>query len=235
MPLLRRGADGYCRLVTLERWQRITQWPLTIAALTFLIVYGWSVIANLGGSMARTADAVTWVIWAVFVVDYVVSLVLAPFRRRWFVHHFLDLLIVALPALRALRLLRLLTLFRVLQKGTGTALRGRVTLYVIASASLLVLIGALGVLDAEQNASGSNIRSFGNAIWWAFATITTVGYGDYYPVTLSGRFIAVGMMIAGVALIGSVTATIASWVVEQVSLERNRDEQAPEHVEPTNN
>ncbi|MGZ0712641.1 potassium channel family protein (plasmid) [Coraliomargarita sp. W4R53] len=55
------------------------------------------------------------------------------------------------------------------------------------------------------------------SLWWAFVTITTVGYGDYYPATTTGRLIAVGLMIGGIALIGVVTATLASWIVERVS------------------
>lgn len=105
----------------------------------------------------------------------------------------------------------------VLRRTAGTALRGQVTVYVAGSSAILVLIAALGVLDAEQNSQGANITSFGDAMWWAFVTITAVGYGDYYPVTDLGRMIAVGLMIAGIALIGSVTATLASWFVEKVA------------------
>lgn len=63
------------------------------------------------------------------------------------------------------------------------------------------------------------LAPFGDAIWWAFATITTVGYGDLAPVTLEGRAIAVGLMLSGIALLGVISATFASWIVEQVSAE----------------
>lgn len=78
-------------------------------------------------------------------------------------------------------------------------------------------MGALGVLDAEQNDPNANIKNFGDAIWWATTTITTVGYGDYYPVTLTGRLVAVGLMISGVAVVGVVTASLASWLVAQIN------------------
>lgn len=63
---------------------------------------------------------------------------------------------------------------------------------------------------------GANITSFGDAVWWTCVTISSVGYGDYYPVTGLGRLTAIGLMVAGIALLGSVTATIASWFVERI-------------------
>ena len=87
----------------------------------------------------------------------------------------------------------------------------------IPAAALLLLMGALAALDAERNATGSNIQTFGDALWWAASTITTVGYGDVTPISTTGRFIAVALMVGGIALLGTVTATIASWFVEQVN------------------
>jgi voltage-gated potassium channel len=210
----------YAPGMTLERWRRLSEWPLTAAAVLFLAVYGWSVIWDVRGRLGATADAITWIIWALFIVDYLVSLVLARPRGRWFVRHLPDLAIVLLPMLRPLRLLRLVTLVRVLDARAASALRGRLMLYVLAGSALVVLVGALGALDAEQNVPHANIRHFGDALWWAFETITTVGYGDYYPVTFTGRMIAVAMMIAGIGLIGSVTAAMASFIVERVRAEQ---------------
>jgi voltage-gated potassium channel len=151
---------------------------------------------------------------------------LARDRRRYFLRHLLDLLIVALPALRPLRLLRLVILFRVLNRRAAATLRGRVPLYVTVSASTLVVCAALAVLDAERGAAGANIKSFGNALWWAVVTVTTVGYGDHFPVTLQGRFVAVGLMIGGVALIGVVTASFAAWFIDRVRDEEEENEAA---------
>ena len=94
-------------------------------------------------------------------------------------------------------------------------LRGRVVVYTVGATVLTVFIAALAVLDAEQGTGA--IRTFGDALWWAFVTITTVGYGDLYPVTPLGRIVAAGLMVGGIALIGVVTATLASWIVERVA------------------
>lgn len=203
--------------MTIERWRRLTEWPTLAAAVVFLAAYSIQVIANLPESEGIWAEVLVWVAWAMFVVDYAGQLILAPDRGRWFVRNLHELAILALPALRPLRLLRLVTFLRVVHNKAGAALRGRLLLYVVGSAGMIVYCAALAVEDVEQNEPGSNIRSFGDAIWWALETITTVGYGDHYPITIVGRFVAAGLMIAGIAVLGVVTASIAAWLVESVS------------------
>lgn len=203
--------------MTLERWRRLTEWPLTGVAALFLFAYAWEVIADLQGAALVTAEAVIWITWGVFLADYIVCLVLAPHRWRWFYTHLWDLAIVVLPMLRPLRLLRLVTILAILQRTAGAAFRGRVLLYVLGAGGLLVFTAALAALDEERHAAGAHIRTFGDAIWWAFETISTVGYGDYTPVTQIGRMVAVGLMIGGIAMLGIVTATLASWIVERVA------------------
>jgi voltage-gated potassium channel len=203
--------------MTQARWRSITEWPLTVAAVVFLAAYATEVIGDLHGASAIALNTVINVTWIAFIIDYLVLLALAQQRGRWFSRHLLDLAIIALPILRPLRLLRLITLLRVLQRAAGSAVRGRVILYVAASTALLVFTAALAELDTERGAPGANIETFGDALWWAWVTITTVGYGDLYPVTAVGRLIAVAVMLGGIALIGVVTATIASWIIERVS------------------
>ena len=118
-----------------------------------------------------------------------------------------------------------MTLVSIMQRSAGTALRGRITLYTAGSASLLIFTSALATLDAERHEPGTSIRTFGQALWWALTTITTIGYGDTVPVSTEGRFIAALLMIGGVALIGVVTATLASWIVSLVE-EENAEQEA---------
>lgn len=207
-----------------QRWNDLVELPLVGVALIFIGAYAWDVIGDLKGEMDSVAQTVIWVTWAVFVVDFVVRLVLAERRWHWFYTHLFDFLIVALPVLRPLRLLRLVVLWTVLQRVATATLRGRVLMYVLSSASLLILIAALAVLDVERHAPQAQIHDFGEALWWAFVTITTVGYGDLTPVTAGGRLVAVGLMIAGVALLGVVTATLASWLVSKVAVADEKED-----------
>ncbi|MDR3661202.1 MAG: potassium channel family protein [Mycobacterium sp.] len=203
----------------LTKWDHRAEWALAAVALVFLAAYSIEVLVQPRGFAQHLLDIVTFLTWAVFAVDYFARLYLAPDRRKWFLHHLIDLAVVLLPLLRPLRLIRLVVLVTALQEAIGNAIRGRVVIYTVSGAILLVYVGALAELEAERAAAGSHITNFGDAVWWAITTITTVGYGDIYPVTTTGRVIAVLMMIGGISLVGSITATIASWVIQSVSVE----------------
>lgn len=197
----------------------MTEWPLTVLALVFLLAYSWEVLARTHVSLCETTINV---IWIVFIIDYVVSISLAHDRKTWFKNNLLLLVSIMLPIFRPLRLLRLVAVLNVLNRTSGMAVRGRITFYVCSSVILLIYVGSLAELDVERNAPGATITDFGKAIWWAFVTTTTVGYGDMSPVTWQGKCIAVGLMIAGIALISVITATLASWIVDRVSDEADK-------------
>lgn len=201
----------------LARWEARTDIPLTILAAAYLGVYAVQVLATRPGQGLWTGlDVALWAVWGVFVVDYFVRVTLAR-RRLWFVaRHPIDLLIVLAPFFRFLRLLRLLSAVATLGRVMRDDLRGRVGTYLIATVSLLSFVAALGVYEAERDAPEASITTFGDALWWVLTTITTVGYGDRYPVTVEGRLVAAGLMIAGIAVLGTVTAAIATWFLEQV-------------------
>jgi voltage-gated potassium channel len=96
----------------------------------------------------------------------------------------------------------------------------------------LVYVASLAVLESERNQPGAHIHTFGQALWWSVTTITTVGYGDLTPVTPTGRLIAVLLLIGGISLVGSITATLASWVVQRVADENvNKQAATAAHVD----
>ena len=124
------------------------------------------------------------------------------FKSRW-----LDVLAVALPVLRPLRLLRLVVVLSALQRFVGHSLRGRIAIYVDRIDRAHVVRRRLGgPRRGAQERRDANITNFGDAIWWVMTTLSTVGYGDHYPVTTTGRCVAVALMVVGVALLGVVTA-----------------------------
>lgn len=202
--------------MTQQRYRDLAEWPLMATALVFLAAYACQVIGRVEGGGAMWLEAVMWATWGIFAVDYAANLWLAKDRWNWFIRNLHELLIVALPLFRPLRLLRLVTLLSVLHRTIGETLRGRVVTYVAGSAALLVFVGALAVLDVEQSAPDAKIATFGDALWWGITTITTVGYGDMYPVTPIGRLVAAALMMSGIAVLGVVTASIASWLVQRV-------------------
>jgi voltage-gated potassium channel len=208
----------------LDSWERRTEWPLAAVAIVFLAAYAVDVLVQPRGAADLAVEVVTAASWVVFAVDYVVRLALATDRWRWFYRHLFDLAIVLLPLLRPLRLVRLVILIAALQRAVGHAIRGPVVIYTISAAVLLVFVASLAVLESERSAPDAHITTFGAAVWWAITTITTVGYGDLTPVTGTGRVIAVLLMIGGISLVGSITATLASWIVQRVADEQSAEE-----------
>jgi hypothetical protein len=107
--------------------------------------------------------------------------VLAERRVQYAARHVPDVLMVALPVLRPLRLLRFLVLLRMINRRATASLHGRIVAYVVATAGLVLLISAMAMLEAERHNPQANIDTFGDALWWAVTTMSTVGYGDRYP------------------------------------------------------
>ena len=198
-------------------WTRHTEYPLAAAAALSLAAYAWPILnPAMPHSLKRTCALIVYVVWALFAVDYLCRLALARHKRRFVWRNMLDLISIALPVLRPLRLLRLIALLRVLNRKATSSLHGRVAVYVGSSAALIIFVAALAVLDAERGKPHANINTFGDALWWAATTVMTVGYGDRFPVTTTGRLVAVGLMIAGITLLGIVTASIATWLINRV-------------------
>lgn len=211
--------DGDSR-VTLEHWEKRTELPLIVLALAFLVILCLPIIAP--GMNSTTRTEVAWLdktIWALFALDYAVRLRLASERRRFVRTHLPDLAVVLLPALRPLRLLRLFSLAQMITRRTADSIVVSAARFVAMAAALLVFVASVGVLNFERPAKGATITDFGDALWWACTTITTVGYGDRYPVTWEGRVIAVALMVLGLALLGVLTASIAAWFVAKSSHE----------------
>ena len=219
------------RDVIAGRYQQIADWPLTAAAVLFLAAYAWPVLQPAMPAGARRACAIATVtIWVLFAADYLLRLLLARQRGRFVWTHTVDLLVLALPLLRPLRVLRVVTALNRLNRRAGTSFRGHVMVYVVGGVGMLGFIAAVAVLDAERGQPGGNIKTFGDAAWWAVTTITTVGYGDRYPTTTAGRITGVGLMLGGIALLGVVTASLASWFVEHITREEHGEADLREQV-----
>jgi voltage-gated potassium channel len=123
-----------------------------------------------------------------------------------------------LRSARLLRILRLVRLVAFAAKGlheTRGIVRHRGLNWVLLIVLALNLIAAAAVLEFERGNPEANIDSYPDALWWAVTTITTVGYGDRFPTTPAGRGVAVFLMVAGIAMFGVITATVAAYFVDQ--------------------
>lgn len=213
-------------MAKLERWERGTALPLTFLSLVFIAVYAVPIVVpELSPGWRRACEWTNIVVWALFGVDFVIRLALSGDRRRFARNHWFDLLVLVLPMLRPLRAVRLVVALKILNRRTEKLTRGRLAVYVGATTVLIVTVAALAALDAERGQPDGTIETYPQALWWAVVTITTVGYGDYSPVTMEGRLVALAMMIGGIGLIGFVTGSLASWIVERIGETPNADHQ----------
>ncbi|MFF8903928.1 potassium channel family protein [Streptomyces olivaceoviridis] len=212
------------------RWEGRTQRPLLALAVAFAVAYAVPIVdAPAGHSLTAVCTGVEWVVWAAFALDYLVRLALAPQRRDFVRQHWPDLCAVVLPVLQPLRLLRLVSTLLLVGRRARMAPQIRLTTYVVGAVVGLLMFGSLAVLSVEREAPDGNIRTLGDAVWWSFTTMTTVGYGDHAPTTGLGRMIAVGLMLSGIALLGVVTANIAAWFIsrfEKDDVEERRQTEA---------
>ncbi|MFI6123426.1 potassium channel family protein [Streptomyces sp. NPDC051064] len=211
--------------VRLKEWEQHTEVPLFAAALVFLTGYAVRVLAPVGAQPWRDiALALVAATWLLFVVDYGVRLRLSGLGLRFVHRHWLDTAVLLLPLLRPLRVVQIYTAVQQRRERPRMSLYARVMTYAGLTAVLLGFSAALAVYHQEKGAPDSTIRTFGDAAWWACATLTTVGYGDAVPVTLGGRIVATGLMACGLALLGAVTGSFSSWLLQVFARE---DEKRP--------
>jgi voltage-gated potassium channel len=203
----------------------------TLTALTF------EAIVPLGPetrSLLGYADAF---ICALFLTDFLVCLYKAPNRWRYlYTWGWLDLA-SSIPtvdiarwgrAARVARILRVLRGVRATKTLAGRALTKRAEsafLAVALVAILLLIVSSVSILQVET-APESNIKTADDALWWALTTITTVGYGDRYPVTPEGRFVGGLLMCAGVGSFGMFSGFLAAWFVAPAAVEDKSEIQA---------
>lgn len=219
--------DPIKRAVALSVYGERMEAPLVITSLLFLVAYSWQVIGQPTGMEQQISELLMGLTWVVFSVDFIITMALTENRKRFTPLNVVHMLAVILPAFRLLRLIRVVSILKVINRSAVGAFKGKVMAYVVTSASLVTYMGALAALDAERFVEESKITNFGDALWWAFVTITTVGYGDHFPITLEGRLIAAVLMVAGISLLGIVTATMGVWilsVLDEIRKEELHDE-----------
>jgi voltage-gated potassium channel len=209
----------------LERYEQRTEWPLAVVAILLLALYSVQVQGAPAGRGAVLLAAALAGLYVLFVVDYLTRLTLADPRGRWFVRHLFDLAIVALPFLRPLRLLSLVVVVNMSQRALGHTIRGKVVAYTVCGAVLIVYAASLAIIDMEADHPDADITGFGDALWWSVTTVTT-GYNDLVPLTTQGRIVAVALMIGGISLVGHLSATLGSWIVQRVAEEDTANQAA---------
>ncbi len=210
-------------------WESRTSTTLAVLGTAFLVAYSVLVLLpDLDGAALAVVATVLVLTWAVFAVDMLARVVLCDRGRRWrfVLTHPLDVLALFVPLFRALRVASLLRHIPLLRERSGTAVRSSVGLHAVIYATVFVYVIALTALQVERGAPEATITTFGDAVWWSLVTITTVGYGDTYPVTEAGRWLAVLLMAGGLVIIGTISAIVVSYITERVAAARAQADSA---------
>lgn len=192
-------------------WSKLSPTFLQVLGVIFLAGYAWPIInPNLSPALHSLCNWTLFVIWIFFAFDYFARLSIADNKRVFVRKNLLDLAAVALPFLPLLRAIRALAAVTVLSRRNRGSRSQQVTTSVVTLAFATWFVAGLAVTEAERHVDGSNIQGVGDGWWWAITTMATVGYGDTYPVSAQGRIVGAALMIMGVALLGTITASIAS-------------------------
>ena len=233
----------------LARWRRATDAPLLVVAIGSLPLLLLDLSrGSLGHGDRMFLDVVNVVVLVAFATDYAVELAVSQLRRSYVVHEWTSLLIVisqalaivpAFAAIGFLRVLRggralraLVVLARVAAIGGAAAREGRQVIrakagrFALSLAAFTWLTSAVAFTLVEDVGRNGRLSSFWDALWWSTATITTVGYGDVYPITGVGRIIGGVTMVVGISSFAVVTAKFAEYLVTAKRAEAVTDQES---------
>jgi voltage-gated potassium channel len=197
-----------------ERWEHYTFWPLIVLGGLFLALYAYPIIwPHLDPTAILDIDITMDIIWGLFVIDFAVKLAVTERRWPFIKRHVIDIIALILPFARPLQAVRAIGVATLALRKFGGKVRHRVTVFVGTMAVFIWFIGGLAITQVERGVPGANIQTVSDGWWWSFMTMATVGFGDRYPVSDQGRAIGAVLVMAGLALLGTLTASIATWFI----------------------
>lgn len=228
MPADKELCDA--RRAVLTELQAWLEGPMVVLAFVWLALF----IAEVMWGLTPFLEAVGTVVWALFLLDFGIGFLLAPYKLQFLRQNWLAALALLAPALRILRLARLLRLtgaarlagasrsLRLLRffssvnrgmKALGASMRRRGLGYVAALTLIILLTGAAGILAFEKDGpAGQSITDYGEALWWTAMVMSTLG-SDYWPRTGAGRLLCVFLSFYSLAMLGYITAALSTYFI----------------------
>jgi voltage-gated potassium channel len=185
---------------------------MALLGLVYLACYSAEVVFPDNLQLVSYLEIVSQIIWLIFLLDLIMRFFAVKRFGRFLRKNWLEMVSLMLLFVRFLRVFRAVLALTAIKRFSSN--RASATgLYVLMLMPLTWFTGAVAVLDAESASPGGSITNLREALWWSLATITTVGYGDKYPITLEGQLIAAVLMIAGISLFSAGAAMFATWML----------------------
>lgn len=201
-----------------DRIEQVTKFPMTILGIAWLVLAIVVLTTDVNSTASTALVAVLFVLWVIVLVEYLVRLIVTPDRRGYMKRRWVEPATVVVPVLQGWHIVGIEKMSLLVREGQLRAqyiLRHHSLFRVLIAVVGTIFLGSWLVLLFEEHAKGSNIHDYPDALWWAIVTVTTVGYGDRYPTTEGGRIVAVVLMLVGIGLIGTLTATVASVFIKE--------------------
>ncbi|WP_368885591.1 potassium channel family protein [Rothia mucilaginosa] len=196
----------------LAAWEDRSSTPMFVASVLYLLAFAAPIMSTrIQEPYDGYLNIIQMILWGLFAADYCVRLYLAPRRLYFITHNLMNLAIVLLPPWRIVSFLAMMHLTTNRQYKRLSELGMKLFGYT----AIFIIMFALSIYSVESSEPGAMIRDLPTAYWWMFTTLTTVGYGDVYPVTGIGRVIAVIVMLYGGGLVAVATGALASWIIEK--------------------
>lgn len=198
--------------------EHVTRYPLAVLGVAWLVIAIVVLTTDVDGTASTALVGVLFVLWAVMLVEYLVRLVVSPDRRGYLRRRWVEPATVVVPPLQGWHLVgmeKVSLVIHEMELRVEAILKHHSLFRVLIAAAGTLFLGSWLVLLFDDHAKGSNIHTYPDALWWAIVTVTTVGYGDRYPVSGGGRAVAVVLMLVGIGLIGTLTATVASVFIKE--------------------
>jgi voltage-gated potassium channel len=216
-----------------DRIEQVTKYPMALLGIAWLVLAVVVLSTDVDSSASTLLVGSFFALWVIMLVEYLVRLVVTPdtpgyVRRRW-----VEPATVLVPPLQGWHFVgieKMGILLHEWELRVESILKHHSLFRVLIAAVVTLFLGAWLVLLFEEKAKGSNIHDYPDALWWAIVTVTTVGYGDRYPVTEGGRVVATILMLVGIGLIGVLTATVASVFIKEHT-DANKEEFKKGHAD----
>jgi voltage-gated potassium channel len=216
-----------------DRIEQVTKYPMALLGVAWLVLAVVALSTDVNGSASTLVVGSLFVLWVIVLVEYIVRLVVTPDTRGYVKRRWVEPATVAVPVLQGWHILGIEKMSLLVREGelrVEAILRHHSLFRVLIAVVATIFLGAWLVLLFEEKAKASNIHDYPDALWWAIVTVTTVGYGDRYPVTEGGRIVAVVLMLVGIGLIGVLTATVASVFIKEHT-DANKEEFKKGHAD----